>query len=93
MPLTSSPCGPDLEDSGEGVRFAMSDRAKAVSIFVSRQALEDIDAKPHSNGAIARFNEYRAQFEEIASDKYDKGHLEQDGNVCIRSRDLSGRGH
>lgn len=93
MPLTPSPCGPGLEDSGEGVRFAMTDSAKAVSVFVSRQALEDIDPKSHSNGTIERFNEYRAQFEEIASDKYDKGHLEQDGNVCIRSRDLPGSGH
>ncbi len=93
MPLTPSPCGPGLEGSGEGVRFAMSDSARTVSVLVSRQALEDIDPKPHSNGTIERFNEYRAQFEEIASDKYDKGHLEQDGNVCIRSRDLPGRGH
>ena len=44
-------------------------------------------------GTIERFTEYRAQFEEIASNKYDRGHLERDGNVCIRGRDLPGRDH
>jgi hypothetical protein len=93
MPLVPSPRKTTLYDADEGVLFAMSDNAKTVSVFVSRQALDHVDPKPHSNGTIERFNEYRAQFEEIASDKYDRGHLERDGNVCIRGRDLPGAGH
>lgn len=93
MPLLSTPRAATFEDAEEGVLFTMSDSAKIISIFVSRHALEDIDPKPHRGGNLERFNEYRAQFEEIASDKYDKGHLERDGTVCIRGRDLPGNGH
>lgn len=93
MPLMSAPRGATLGDADEGVLFDMSDSARTVSVFVSRQALDDVDPKPHSGGTIERFNEYRAQFEEIASNKYDRGHLERDGHVCIRGRDLPGGGH
>jgi len=70
----------------------MSNGEQTISIFVSGQALDGIDAGPHV-GKIERFTECRAQFEEIASNKYDRGHLERDGNVCIRGRDLPGRDH
>lgn len=93
MPLISTPRPARLEDVDEGVRFSMSTGEKTVSVFVSCQALEGIDALPHVGGTIERFTEYRAQFEEIASDKYDRGHLERDGNVCIRGRDLPARDH
>jgi Protein of unknown function (DUF1488) len=93
MPLTSTPRAARLEDFDEGVRFNMSTGDKTISVFVSCQALEGIDAQPHVGGTIERFTEYRAQFEEIARDKYDKGHWERDGNVCIRSRDLPARDH
>lgn len=92
MPLISTERAPRLEGTDGGVRFRMSAGGKAtISIFVSSQALEGIDAGSHCGGMIERFTEYRAQFEEIASDKYDRGHLERDGNVCIRGRDLPGR--
>jgi hypothetical protein len=93
MPLVSIPRAAWLEDIDGGVRFRMSKGEETISIFVSGQALEGIDAGPHVGGTIERFTEYRAQFEEIASNKYDRGHLERDGNVCIRGRDLPGRDH
>lgn len=93
MPLLSTPHAALLDDAEDGVLFVMKDSAQTVSILVSCHALEDIDPHHHGGGDIARFNEYRSQFEQIASDKYDKGHLERDGTVCIRGRDLPGRGH
>jgi hypothetical protein len=77
----------------QGVHFLMKDGGRTVSILVSRRALEDVDAAEHGDEHMERFNEYRIQFEQIASDKYDKGLVELDGTVCIRGRDLPGNGH
>ena len=93
MPLASMGEPATLDDVREGVVFTMKDSTGPVSVLVSLHALEDIDPKAHSGGHIERFAEYRTQFEQIASDKFDKGHLEQDGTVCIRGRDLPGKGH
>lgn len=93
MPLVSIPRAAWLEDIDGGVRFRMNAGEDTISIFVSSQALEGIDAGTHIAGTMERFIEYRVQFEEIASNKYDRGHLERDGNVCIRGRDLPGRDH
>ena len=93
MPLVSIPRAARLEDIDGGIRFRMHAGEDTISIFVSSQALEAIDAGAHVAGIMERFIEYRAQFEEIASDKFDRGHLERDGNVCIRGRDLPGRDH
>jgi hypothetical protein len=93
MPLVSMAHSAVLDDAEEGVLFTMQDSSQSVSILVSRHALEDICPQAHGGGDLERFNEYRVQFEEIASDKYDKGHLERDGSVCIRGRDLPGKGH
>jgi predicted PolB exonuclease-like 3'-5' exonuclease len=93
MPLTTVAQPGTLIDDREGVLFSMNDGGRIVSVLVSRHALEDIDPPEHGDERIERFNEYRRQFEEIASDKYDKGLLEQDGTVCIRGRDLPGSGH
>jgi hypothetical protein len=93
MPLTTVEQPAMLIDEREGVRFMMNDAGRAVSVLVSRHALEDIDPPEHGDAHIKRFNEYRSQFEEIASDKFDNGLVEQDGTVCIRGRDLPGKGH
>ena len=37
---------------------------------------------------FATFKIYRKSFERIASQKYDKGHVEVDGTVCIRAMDV-----
>ena len=93
MPLDTVAQPGTLIDDREGVLFPMNDAGRAVSVLVSRHALENIDPPGHVDKHIERFNEYRRQFEQIASDKYDKGLLEQDGTVCIRGRDLPGNGH
>jgi len=93
MPLTPVAQPGTLDDEQEGVVFPMSDGARTISILVSRHALEDVDPPEHGDKHIERFNLYRKQFEQIASDKYDKGLVEKDGTVCIRGRDLPGKGH
>ena len=37
---------------------------------------------------FATFKLYRKSFERVASQKYDKGHVEADGTVCIRAMDV-----
>ena len=93
MPLSPTSRATTIAATEDGVLFTMKLSAHAVSILVSRHALEDIDPQPLGGAGIARFNKYRSQFEQIASDKFDKGHLERDGTVCIRGRDLPGRGN
>jgi hypothetical protein len=93
MPLSPVAQPGTLVDDREGVLFAMNDGSRTISVLVSRHALENVDPPMHSDEHIERFREYRKQFEQIASDKYDRGQLEQDGTVCIRGRDLPGKGH
>ena len=93
MPLPTTSRATTIAATEDGVLFTMRLSANAVSILVSRQALEDIDLQPFGGAGITRFNKFRSQFEQIASDKFDKGHLERDGTVCIRGRDLPGRGN
>jgi hypothetical protein len=92
MPLEALAKPGVLASDREGVIFVMNDCGRDISVLVSRHALEDI-AQPEQRGRrIARFNEYRSRFEQIASDKYDRGLIEEDGTVCIRGRDLPGQG-
>ena len=71
------------------VRFAMKDGAKTIIVLVANPALEDIDIAPPDGGHLHIFKQYRKSFERIASAKYDRGHVEKDGTVCIRSIDLA----
>ena len=71
------------------VRFAMKDGAKTVMVLVANPALDDIDIALPDCGHLDIFKQYRKSFEQLASAKYDRGHLEQDGSVCIRAIDLA----
>ena len=93
MPLTSLAQPGFLDIEQEGVVFHMRDGTETVSVLVSLHALEDIDPPAHTGEHLKRFNEYRNQFEQIASDKFDRAQVERDGTVCIRGRDLPGKGH
>lgn len=93
MPLISIGQPATFDNDREGVLFPMNDGADTVSVLVSRHALEDVEPAAHVFGHVERSNEYRRQFEQIASDKYDNGLLERDGTVCVRGRDFPGKGH
>ena len=71
------------------VRFTMKDGTRPVEVFVSHPALENIDVVPiEHEDYIGTFKLYRKSFEQIASRKYDRGHVEADGTVCIRAMDV-----
>ena len=89
MPLTPAAVAAMPDDLLRGVRFVMKDGTKPVVIFVSHAALEDTEsALLDGSGYFHRFKQYRKLFEQMASYKYDKGYVEVDGTVCIRSMDL-----
>ncbi len=93
MPLMSAAVAAMPDDLLRGVRFVMKDGTKPVVIFVSHAALEDTEsALLDESGHFHRFKQYRKLFEQMASYKYDKGYVEVDGTVCIRSMDLPGNG-
>ena len=71
------------------VRFLMKDGSKPVSVLVSSPALENIDLSPPDREEyFSVFKLHRRYFERIASQKFDKGFVEQDGTVCIRAMDV-----
>jgi hypothetical protein len=89
MPLTRAAI-PAVQDHLRGiVRFVMRDGAKRVNIVVSNAALDDLDYVTRADCSyFHRFKEHRLQFETIASQKYDRGYVENDGTVCIKAADL-----
>jgi hypothetical protein len=67
----------------------MRDGGKRVDVVVSNAALDDLDyASREDCSYFPRFQEHRLHFEAIASQKYDKGYVELDGSVCIKTTDL-----
>lgn len=89
MPLTRAAL-PAVQDTSRGiVRFVMRDGGKRVDVIVSNAALDDLDyAKPEECSYFHRFKEHRIHFETIASRKYDRGYVEIDGTVNIKTNDL-----
>jgi hypothetical protein len=78
-----------LDRIPRSVRFAMKDGARLVMVLVANTALEDVEIWPlEEDDYLGRFKQNRKSFEKIASAKYDKGHIEADGTVCIRAMDL-----
>ena len=89
MPLLSVARRAELDNASRCIRFAMKDGAKTVFVLVSNTALEDNEVWPPDDGGfLQHFKRSRKGFERIASAKYDKGYIEADGSVCIRSLDL-----
>jgi hypothetical protein len=71
------------------VRFVMKDGTKPVVVLVSNAVLESIESATYDHGSyFRRLKRHRKQFERMASEKYDKGYVEVDGTVCIRTMDL-----
>lgn len=89
MPLMSAAVAAMPDNLLRAVRFVMKDGTKPVVVLVSHAALEDTEsALLNESGYFHRFKQYRKLFEQMASYKYDKGYVEVDGTVCIRSMDL-----
>ena len=89
MPLIPVAQAAAADSSLRAVRFAMKDGSKLVTVLVSNPALENIEIAPVDHEAyFGTFKLYRKSFERIASNKYDKGYVENDGTVCIRALDM-----
>lgn len=90
MPLLPVARPAQLDPVPGAVRFSMKDGARTVEILVSSTALENVGTWSTDDDAhMSAFKQHRKGFEQIASAKYDRGHVEIDGTVCIRTRDLS----
>jgi hypothetical protein len=89
MPLTPAALPAVADRRLSVVRFAMRNGSKLVTVLVSNPALHDIEHSPLPSGYFEAFKRNRKCFERIASDKYARGRIEEDGTVCIRAIDLS----
>ena len=70
-----------------GVHFPMRRGAAIVRVVVARRILEDMKSAPAGDdGYLARFEAFRNEFEAIASDKFDDGHVS--GKIEITSSDM-----
>jgi len=89
MPLMPAAVAAIPDSTLKTVRFVMKDGTKPVVVLVSNAVLEDIESTTFDHGSyFRRFKRHRKQLERLASEKYDKGHVESDGTVCIKARDL-----
>ncbi len=67
----------------------MRDGTKPVVVLVANAVLETIESTAYDHGYyFRRFKRHRKQFESMTSDKYDKGYVEVDVTVCIKTMDL-----
>jgi hypothetical protein len=86
MPLssTSTPAISRLD----GFSFPMiRDTGGVVPVIVTTEALQDIASPPASD--IQGMDAYRTTFEEIASDKFDRGEVDgMTGEIWIRQADV-----
>jgi hypothetical protein len=71
-----------------GVYFTMDDGNKPVGCLVTHEALMELmGAGDHDNHA-AIFLAHRAEIEQTASEKFDRGHAEPDGLVLVLREDI-----
>ena len=71
-----------------GMRFFMVDGVDFVSVLVTYEALEEIEATPSTKGAnFDRFEKHRKKFEQIAIKKFDRGQVEITGVVIVHAGD------
>jgi hypothetical protein len=70
------------------VRFAMKDGSKLVTVLVANSALRDVERSLPA-GVIDVFKRNRKLFERIASEKYGRRHVQEDGTVYIRTVDVA----
>ncbi len=89
MPLMPAAVAAIPDSRLKTVRFVMRDGTKTVAVMVSNAVLEAIESTTYDTGSyFRRFKRHRKQFERLASDKYDKGHVETDGTVYMKTMDL-----
>ena len=89
MPLMPAAVAAMPDNMLRTVRFVMKDGTKPVVVLVANAVLENIESTTYDTGSyFRRFKRHRKLFERMASEKYDKGYVEVDGTVCIKTMDL-----
>jgi hypothetical protein len=89
MPLMPAAIAAMPDNTLRTVRFVMRDGTKPVVVQVANAVLESIESTTYDTGSyFRRFKRHRKLFERMASEKYDKGYVEVDGTVCIKTMDL-----
>lgn len=60
-----------------------------VSVLVAHAALQDLEWSPPGSGDyLTRFEKHRDRLEAIASMKYGRGQIEENGSIVIQRGDL-----
>ena len=71
-----------------GVHFAMMNGTVLVNILILHAVLQSMDWSPPGSGDyLARFQKHRSVLEEIASGKYGRGLIEENGTIVIQKGD------
>ena len=72
-----------------GVKFAMQNGITLVSVLVAHAALQHLEWSPPGSGDyLTRFEKHRERLEAIASKKYGRGQIEENGSIVIQHGDL-----
>jgi hypothetical protein len=72
-----------------GVRFFMLHGPTLATVIVTHAALDEIaDITPGVGGHLACLEEHRDAFEQAASDKHQRGLIEERGAVIVQAGDL-----
>ena len=87
--MSLSSVGNPAWETIRGVRFSMLHGQTLVAIAVTHAALSGIDdVTPGVGGHLACFHKHRDAIERAASDKHQRGLLEEDGTVIVQAGDL-----
>lgn len=91
MPLRTDSRSPSVR-TARGIVFAMNDGKARQPCLVTREALQDMRTKYHADALETSeedvFRARRAEIEAIASAKFDRGEISDDGVVEVRAADV-----
>ena len=84
-----SPIANPAHKTIRGVRFSMLNGTILVPVFVTLAALNVIErSAPGSLDHLSCFRKHRSALEHVASDKHDRGEIEENGSVMVQAGDL-----
>jgi hypothetical protein len=83
-----SPVAQPPHETVRGVQFAMLDGTMVVTIVVAHATLQALEWSPPGSGDyLIRFQKHRSALELIASNKHQRGEIEENGSILIRKGD------
>lgn len=83
--------GDPVEQPGGDVSFRMHNGTDFVACRVTADALWQLSGGRYRT-SLQAFEALRSHIELVASEKYDAGHLNEDGGVTIKATDLTADG-